>query len=204
MLVPAMTLEDIRREIQKDFPILHRKSSYVLHKLERMFDKSTIEKGVVRFFEYRSKYKNTWIYKINLSKGKNDLFFLAYYYGNKGLTAVCPLSNDILLYSTGHFFNRYNERRKLNLVMPHDIMRTFMNDNKEFKFQPMDEVSPGIYTMFGALDSGAALGMFNKNLNLYKLNTFISHDMMRDDQREMEALMRLRLNKYQGDAGKLD
>jgi len=49
MLVPLMTIEEIRREINKDFPIVFRKMGYVAQKLKKKF---------VQFFDYYSKYKN--------------------------------------------------------------------------------------------------------------------------------------------------
>lgn len=35
MLVPLMTIEEIRREINKDFPIVFRKMGYVAQKLKK-------------------------------------------------------------------------------------------------------------------------------------------------------------------------
>lgn len=194
MLVPAMTLTDIRKEIEKDFPILHRKSGYITQKLSRLYSDSLREKKVTRFFDYQSKYKNKWIYKIELSKKKTNVTFLTYYYGKKGLTAIEPMSGNTLLYFTAHFFNRYNERRKLNLTMPNDIMQAFLNDNMNFNFQRLEEFRPGVFKIFGVTQSGVVLGIYHVKLNFYKLNTFITSDMLKSGQTEMEQQLKDALN----------
>jgi len=201
MLVPAMTLEEIRREVEKDYPIVHRKSSYVSRKLQRLLRNAIRENTVVRFFDYYSKQKNNWIYKIELNKKLPQITFAVYYYGDKGLTVIEPIASNIMLYCTAHFFNRYNERRNLNLIMPNDIIRSFMNDNVQFTFKRLEEIYPGNYTVFGTTDSGITLGTFNASTNLYKLNTFITRDMLRGDQVEMEVQMKMMLGKYQSKTG---
>jgi len=196
MLVPAMTLEEIRREVEKDFPIVHRKSSYVSNKMKRIFRDSLRQGNVVRFFDYVSKQKNKWIYKIELSNKPALITFMAYYYGAKGLNAVMMISDNNMLYFSAHFFNRYNERRKLNLAMPHDIIRSFMSDNLQFSFKKLEEISAGVYTFFGVTDSGVALGTYYQNANLYKMNTFITSDMLTGNQVAMEEQLKARLVKY--------
>jgi len=187
MLVPAMTLEDIRREIEKELPIVQRKGAYVSHKLQRVLADRSRRQKVVRCFDYQSKFKNSWIYKIEFTKKEAAITFLIYYYGDRGLTAVCPIENDTLVYCTGHFFNRYNERKKLNLIRPNDIMRSFLEATPDFKFQNLTQINPGIFETFAVIDGGIALGTFYQQYRLYKLNTFIAADMMRHDQRELEA-----------------
>ncbi|HXH19928.1 MAG TPA: hypothetical protein VNJ07_12695, partial [Chitinophagales bacterium] len=119
----------------------------------------------------------------------------------KGLTAVKPISDNVILYCTAHFFKRYNERRKLNLVMPCDIIRAFMNDNLKFSFQKLEETTPGNFKVFGVTDSGVLLGMYNASANIYKLNTFITSDMLQGSQIQMEEQMKARLDKYQPKKG---
>jgi len=94
-----MTLEDIRREIQKDFPIVKRKSIYVCQKLEKQYAQSLKEKQMALHYDYHSKYKNNWIYLMRLVKKKSTISYMVYYEGHRGLTALMPVEQDRLIYS---------------------------------------------------------------------------------------------------------
>jgi hypothetical protein len=59
MIIPTMTLEEIRKEISKDFPILDRKVNYVVHDLLKKLSNYEKTKGYVQFFDYCSK----WIFR---------------------------------------------------------------------------------------------------------------------------------------------
>ena len=37
MLVPSMNTEEVKKEIDKDYPVIFRKASYVAHKIYRLF-----------------------------------------------------------------------------------------------------------------------------------------------------------------------
>lgn len=205
MIVPSMTLEEIRAEIEKDYPILYRKSSYLGNKLAR---KMRLKRGESTFhsFEYTSKYKNTWLCNMYLSRKKKDRKsnFLMYFYGNRGLTALLPGSDNKILYCTTHFFQRYNERRKLGFTLPVDILRSFMEDNHYFRFEFLEEVQPGIKIMFGVTQSGVILGTLHTELLLYKANTFLTNDMLKGDQVERHAQLAAKVEKYLDSSGMLD
>jgi len=79
MLVPAMTLKEVRREFEKDFEIIFRKATYVSHKLEKNLSKTMKEKGFVRFYDYFSKYKNKWIYRMHINKKQDIVSFMMFY-----------------------------------------------------------------------------------------------------------------------------
>src|SRR5205814_4869891 len=117
MLVPAMSLQEIRAEFDKDFPIIFRKSSYVCEQVHKRY-KPRIDEVVEHVYDYTSKYKNTWLYKVMVSKKKSESRYLLYFYGARGLVGIqpCTIQNEtVLIYLTAHFINRYNERLKLNL-----------------------------------------------------------------------------------------
>ena len=123
MIVPSMSFEEMRKEIEKDFEILYRKAKFVTRKVEH--DNSPLSnKRIIKYFDYYSKYKNTWIYKVDISKKYNIVSFMVYFYGDKGLNAFEKLTNgESICYFTAHFFRRFNERCKLNLTVPNDIIR---------------------------------------------------------------------------------
>src|ERR1043165_7166493 len=122
MIVPAMSLQEVRKEIAKDFPILYRKAQYVFGKLEKQH-RPLGNKFIEEVFDYYSKYKNHWLYKFSISKAESIVQFMVYFESKRGLSAVLMMhDSETLVYMTAHFFNRYNERLHLNLVKPYDIL----------------------------------------------------------------------------------
>lgn len=186
MLVPSMTLEEICKEIDKDYPILFRKTSYVMHKLERALSKSEKEKGFVHFYDYCSKYQNHWIYRVCITKKESLVSCLLLYHNGRGHIAIGATPDKNIFYYTGHFFERYNERCKLGLKSLDDIYHAYLNAIYRFHFQDIEEVAPGIFKTFCVIESGIILGMHNRRLKLFKANTFISNNMLRKDQLQLK------------------
>jgi hypothetical protein len=196
MLVPAMTLEEVRREFEKDFEIIYRKAAYVSHKLEKTLSKTMKEKGYVRFFDYYSKYKNKWIYRVNITKKQDIVSFMMFYDSPKGHMTITATDGDYLIFHTGHFFERFNERCKLGLTSYKDIVCAFMDDCITYGFQPLEQIAPGVKKFFGIVPSGAVLGIQDENLHIYRINTFLSNDLLHHDQKEFQQQLNDTLNKY--------
>ena len=188
MIVPTMTLEEIRKEIEKDYPILLRKMVYVSNDLEKKLSKAQKIIGFERFYEYFSKYKNQWIYSISINKEITEFEFMLLYHNGRGHAAIAISPKNVLVYHTGHFFERFNERCKLGLKTIDDIIRAYMKENNTYDMRVVEEIEPGISKVFCVIQSGIMLGMFNKKLNLYKANTFLSNNMLNTKQKEMEYL----------------
>ena len=202
MLVPSMTLEEVRREFEKDFEIIFRKATYVSHKLERNLSKAMKEKGHVSFFDYYSKYKNTWIYRVYITKKQDIVSFMVFYDNPKGHLAITRTEEKYLVFHTGHFFERFNERCKLGLTSYKDIVCAFMDDCITYAFQPLEQIAPGVKKFFGIIPSGAILGIQNENLRIFKINTFLSNDLLRGDQKEFQKQLNTALDKYVPASGK--
>jgi hypothetical protein len=203
MLVSTMTLEEIRREIEKDFPILRRKIGYVVHDLERELSKDIRKKGFVQFYDYLSKYKNQWIYRVEIIKKEPLVSCMLVYHNGRGHAAIEMTQDEEIIYFTGHFFERYNERCKLGLKSIYDIIRMYMNENNFCDFQELEEVAEGIVKIFCLIPSGIMLGMYNKPLSLIKANTFLTNDMLGKSQNEMKTLIINELEKYKLSSGNL-
>jgi len=204
MLVPSMSIDELRIEMGKDMLILMRKSDYVAHKLMRAH-MPLKDKHIVRFYDYYSKYKNNWIYRIEMTKKITLFSYMAYFETPKGINAMYMLQPQLALcYFTSHVFNRYNERTKLNLVKPIEIMQSFMNNNGQMQAETLEETSAKIAKVFVVSDSGVLLGWYDGEKKFYKFNTFITHEMLKGDQLEREAELKLQLEKYKGNRGRLD
>jgi hypothetical protein len=191
MLVPSMTIDEIRKEIARDLPILKSKVDHLEHKLRRATRPHGNDK-VVRFYDYVSKYKNNWIFRIVVMRRQMEATLLVYYYTNIGLVGIITAVNDdFLVYHTSHFFKRYNERLGLSLKTPNEIMKAFINECYEFAANRMKKLSPGIYHVFCASNTGYCLGVENEDKHFIIMNTFISQQMLKGNQLPLAE----RLNK---------
>jgi len=196
MLVPAMSLTEVRKEIAKDFPIIYRKAVFVLTKMEKRY-RPLKGKLVEQLFDYRSKNNNRWFYKISLIKDDPIVQFMVYYESKRGLCAVVPMNeSETLVYLTAHFFNRYNERLHLNLVRPYDILVSYMMDNLAYHRRRIETVSPGVHKIFCVSERGICLGTELREVDFVRLNTFVTKDMLMGDQIENHETMSKVLDKY--------
>jgi hypothetical protein len=190
MLLPTMTIEEIRREIEKDYPIVVRKCDYVSKKMDR-YRKVKRDELLTGYFDYTSKYKNEWICKIEISKDLVRTKFMAYYYAESGLAAIGVLeAGEKIMYFTSHFLKRYNERRKLGIVMPKDLVKSCLDNQETYSFKRLDKMSADVWSFFCTTNTGAILGFCYDKLNFYRMNTFLTSSMLKGDQIKMEQSVR--------------
>ena len=104
--------------------------------------------------------------------------------------------DDNLIYHTGHFFERYNERRKLELKTLTEIIHTYLDDSGLHHFEKLEEIAPGIFTIFCISRSGVIMGTYNKELKLLKANTYLPNEMLSKNQSEIKTEIINTLKKY--------
>ena len=184
MIVPSMNMLEIQREWEKEFPIIFRKAGYVAKEMHKTL-KLNKEDEIVKYFDYLSKFKNNWIYSITFTKKRDYFIFLVYNYDRQGLNAYTVMGGDesYMFVFTAHFFKRYNERRKLSLVKPNDILRAFMDDNHSFSVQPLDDLNENMNNIICAADTGVLLGTADTKQKIYRMNTYLTNDMLKEDQK---------------------
>jgi len=186
MIVEAMTMEEIRNELKKDFPIVFRKANYVsiAERKTLKLDRGTECHG---FYEYYSKYKNHWIYRIVYTKKETFFSFLNYNNDSRGLNAIVTTGDmdDTLFFLNGHFFKRYNERRKLGLTTTFDILSAFLEETTAFDPVVVSDLGNNLNEVFCTGKSGVLLGVENTVTNTIRINTFISNDMLKTNQQEL-------------------
>ena len=203
MIVPSMNLEEIKKEINKDFPILLRKVQYVEKALHKNLTKKQRTEGFTKFFDYISKYKNHWIYKIHYDKKEQYSTMMLLYHTGKAHAAILVASEFEMLYHTSHFFKRYNERRNLGLVMFKDIIHVYMQESDLYNMQRLTKKDEGVTTIFGSIPSGIILGTFNIALNLYKINTYLPNEILSPNQTERLTRLNESVGKYMDSSGQL-
>jgi hypothetical protein len=204
MLVPKMNLAEIRKEIDKDFEIVVRKSLFVLKDLKKEHAPLR-QKRIIEVYDYFSKFKNNWIFKWDVDKKVTLPVYLVWYIGDRGLTAIQAFPNHPgLFYYTSHYFKRYNERLNLEINDPKKLLHVFMENHLAYSFQYLEEIAPGVWKFFAYTKNGVALGTYIQAQDCYKMNTFITHDMLKGDQKEMETFKKAELDKYLATYHKLD
>lgn len=204
MLVPAMTLSEIRKEILSDFIVVKRKVFYLGEKIIKEMRKHHI-KNDVRFVDYLSKQKNTWLFLFQYEHKDVSIGTTVYYYGRTGLVVITiDVGKERLHFHTAHFIRRYNERRNLGLVKPEDIIRKYLKDNRQISYQRLEEIAPGVHRIFGVIQTGIVLGYSNSNLNMIKLNTYITHEMLKGQQLKLEDYLKAKLSFHAPDFTKAE
>lgn len=201
MIVPAMNLEELRREVFKDLEIVMRKAHYTAQKVYQAY-KPLREKEITLFFDYLSKYKNRWMYRIVMNKRETLYEYITYFHGRRGFSAIIPIQDknrQSLVYFTDHFFKRYNERGRFNLPGIKEVIKAFMSRNVEIQNKRIEEFAPGKWELFSVTGQGVMLGTADDNAGIYKMNTFLTKDMLHPNQEQMFKEMQVHLNKYRDD-----
>jgi hypothetical protein len=203
MIVSSMTYDEIRKEIQTDLVSVRRKAKYVEAELEKKMKRNKL-KTLSHIYDYNSPNKNKWIVKMEIRTKNVALTFLTYFYLDNKIVAIQVINNPFLLYYTSHFFKRYKERLKLDIIKPEDIIRKYLSDSTNFIPKVLEIVDINLFKMYILCGQGTILGTLHLNSGICKMNTFLSEDMLKSDQVEMEMEMKRRLAKYNKDSGRLD
>ncbi len=203
MMVPGMTLEEIKKEVAKDFAILYRKMGYVTEEMHKKWRREKKPDGYAEFFNYTSKYKNHWIYRLQSFKKYCAASAMLLYYNGKGHAAISVSKDISIIYHTGHFFLRYNERRNLQLKTLEDIVRAYMNENFDIEYLDLEKISDKVTHIFGEIDSGVVLGSFHRRLDFLRLNTYLPHHMLSRNQNQRLAELKATMNESDFDADSL-
>ena len=196
MIVPSMTLTEIRRELYKDVPILKRKIIYVTDDMKKHLTKQSTATLYERFFDYNSKYKNQWIYRIGFLNMKTNNSMILMFHNGKGHAGIIVTSELQLVYHTAHFFQRFNERCNLGFTDYKDVVHAYLHDNSRLQFTTLDQIEPGVFTIFSVINKGIILGTFNSGIDLVKANTFLPNHMLNKNQNELKNELAEKLNKY--------
>ncbi|MEI6853085.1 MAG: hypothetical protein WCL06_09590 [Bacteroidota bacterium] len=198
MLVPHMTMEEIIREVNKDYPILKRKMVYHSQEIRQKICRHILPRDFEMFFDYTSKYKNHWLYKINCSKKESEYIAILIYHNGRGHVGIEVGDDGSIIYHTGHFFLRYNERLNLGLCAFNDIVKAFMKENFAYQFQTIDCIAPGVHTFFGRIQTGVIMGTVYKRLHFAKINTFLPTAVLSPNQQAHLEHLRREMAKYKG------
>lgn len=185
MLVPSMTLQEIKNSLILDYQHeLKMKLSSVYFSTEGKWLRNG-RKAFTETISYTTRSKNHW--RISVQMDSNGSYSVTPYlivYDNIGIKAfhfINPLASDELLYFNTHFFKRYRERRKIEIEKPEEVVKHFFKHNPYIipcRYIDTD----GIQKIFIPFDNGLGLGVFNEEVGALEFKTFVDDDLLRPEQ----------------------
>ena len=200
MLVPAMTLEEIQKEIQKELSSVANKMMFYKDKISKQIRKTNITR-FQKIYDYDSLQKNKWMLGVTY-KNKDFSFTLCVMHESaRGQSAIIySIGSKTYYYLTSHFIKRFDERLNLNLVQPREKVKYFISNTTDLNYKLLGEHKPGIYKFFGVCQTGVVLGTYHTAINMFKQNTFLANDMLNKGQSELAVFVEPRINPYLRDA----
>lgn len=184
MIVSCMNNGELVREILLDKLTVERKARYLSADNRRMALKSK-DPYYSRLFEYKSIRKNNWLIEIDYSKGLPTYFLIVYFLNEHGLNAITMGEDQNFYWYTSHFLKRYNERiLKQENISKLELLKHFISVNKTGVFDYEDN---GRYVSC-RFPEGIGLGdleTINYQVTIYHFRTFISDQMVFDEQQRI-------------------
>ena len=197
MFVSSMTFEEIRQEMDKEKGSLVNKiKTHIIqiHKLMRKYNMHTLDKE----YEYISKRKNRWVYRVHNDKSNKDYIwydlYCLYYTQRSYAVVIYNVEENTVNYYTSHFFTRYFQREGLDREDVKEIIRTFFSRSAKGAYQPLKQVSDDVWQIFNQTENGVALGYRHDKLNLFEYRTFINNSMLKGSQIEMSKQLAEKFN----------
>jgi len=186
---------ELVKEILLDASSVDRKANYLSDELRRTAVKSK-DKSFYKIFEYKSKRQNNWLIGINYFKGLPTIHTIVYYLNEQGINAISIGENERLYRFSPHFLIRYNERfLKQENISKLDILKRFITVNKA----GITEIDDNNNYIFCRFTEGIALGVIETidyRKRIYHFRTFISNQMVYDDQQNSVELASQYYEKY--------
>ncbi|MFW5803624.1 MAG: hypothetical protein ACOCWG_00165 [bacterium] len=204
MLLNTMTDSEVHSEIHRDFIIIQDNYHPRLAlRYDRARRKNKIKKDdpFVIPFKVVTPNKNIWYIIMNKSYSENSykglesisITNLVYYYTNIGIRAFRIDPNVGISVFNAHLFSRYNERLNQKIVDPIDKVLTFFNNNP-FTHSKVIKKDNRLYLM-GKIRQGLILGELMNNGYWMVWKTYISDDLKKVDQNQIEQDLHKSLKK---------
>jgi hypothetical protein len=198
MLVESMNEKEISAQVFMEYEKLCNTTvQRLLLEYSKERKKLKIDKARIYSREYcvKTAGKNNWIICIGKPPSvprylpdNNNYACAVYYYNEIGLRVFQPMVHPdikrILAVLNGHVFMRYNERLALNISKPVDIVKHYLKYNG-YLHTHMVAKEGRIYSV-GFCKDGLFLGQFYPDILWLVWNTFVSRDLAKRGQNDME------------------
>lgn len=192
MIVPAMNAMELYKEITEDGHTIMRMMTTKLH-MQTHIMKRTNNFRWVETLHIKSARKNDWSVTVNIDKGRRDINFYVKAEEKQGITAYSFLvMEDIpcLIKYNAHFFKRYRERMMLTETKPDQILKRFFKNNIHITPAYSEETDDGTIMATISLPEGMGLGRFSGEAPITEMRTFIAHDTLNKNQRDLIQQLR--------------
>ena len=186
MLVPSMTLQQIRKALVADY---ESELKGKLKALEISSRGKWIRNGRKDFAEtilHTTQSRNNWRITIQYSKGHLTTIPYLISYNDTGITAshfLLGFGTDRLMHFNTHFFKRYKERGKIDIEKPQDLVKYFFRKNTVMLpcYFPMAD---GTQQLFCPLLGGIGLGKYYEEGEIHEFKTFVDDSLLKEDQKQ--------------------
>ena len=195
MIVPSMNDNEVRAQIKPEFDKIHKTTLVRLsdeYRKERK--KLSIDKtrAYTRIYPIKTTGKNTWLIFINkrahckkfLDDSGTNFVCIVYCFNQTGIRVFREVGDHRTRVFSAHFFQRYNERLKLNILNTLDIVKhyfTYNNDVSEGQY-PKNNKNYAV----GYARDGLLLGLVESNDTWLYWKTFVNRGIVRKGQHDME------------------
>lgn len=188
MLLITMNSSEISAEVLRDYHNILEKTIPRLGKeyiRERKRMKISDSNRYSRCYTIKTFYKNNWTIIFDKEEGSVGTILYTYYHDKHGLRVfeVAEHSGIIYVYN-GHLFQRYSERMKLGITSTLDSVKRFFVNNPYRAGRRVRKENENYY--LDICTDGILLGELKEKEKWIVLKTFISKDLSRNDQSEME------------------
>ena len=204
-----MNSKELIKEVFNDFVIVERKAYYLGLSLRRMAIKSK-HKHIQKVFDYRSKRYNNWIIIVDCYVAMVVSRSVVWYLDECGMNGL-RVNSDFksLTHITPHFLDRYNERFLHQPALAKlDLLKQFTQDNPIEVIMSVPDVDGNQNRIYGRFNDGIGLGyeevFKDVEQEIRHFKTFISHDMIREGQRELNSYVRKHYDEYWGEVHKIN
>jgi len=186
MLVPTMTLQQIRKALVADY---ERELKGKLKMIEISSKGKWMRNGRKDFAEtilHTTQSQNNWRITIEYKKGVLTTIPYLISYDGTGITAshfMMGFGPERLVHFNTHFFKRFKERGKIDIEKPQDLVKYFFRNNSLMLpcYFPMAD---GTNQLFCPLAGGIGLGRYYEEGNIHEFKTFVDNSLLREDQKQ--------------------
>lgn len=187
MIVPTMSPEEIRKQIEKDAASVQCRALWFSQLKEMEMRRRRIKKQTVKT-KYKSGQHNEWNIVARMTPEETIHLLYTEAEDPRGKVAyqiaeIPELNELVLLKYNTHFFTRYREREALSLVHPSDIMHRFFKKNYDCKAGVTDMNREDSVIVNYIFQEGIGFGVLDTNLGITTMKTYLPHRMLNNKQK---------------------
>jgi len=190
MIVPKMTYGEKRNQFLHDYKAVHARANHTYRQLVTGV-KRRHQTHATEVLEWTTSARNKWLAFFEVRAHQVNFICICISIDHGGLPiALEPIVVDtkeniyVAEYSM-HFFKRYNERLKLEIVKPMQTIRHYFKHNLHSEsYIKSSRTELGDLKFFQPVNGGVILGTSHDEEKWMQMKTFISNDMLKATQVE--------------------